>query len=511
MKKRNIFIAILAISACVFSVFAKEEFKFNKAKALSELTINSFVMEEGAAARVKTLYDESGNAVESNGLRFSAEISQEEYSALKEAGARFGVVIVAKDLLKIKDSTNLVEINEKTVFGETPNFYFSNETSGDGSKIALLHIKNPACSNVDEDSNIEICGSIVNILTDNFTRTFVGRAYVAIPKIDENGETTYSYHFAPYYNGEIANNSRCIYYVAQRAIETEAANASLLKQKYIDTFASTERFTNYVYRYYVNHHYIVHDENGNHKDIVIKTDSHYAQLNSTVEANPIEKPSGYPELEGLNFIYNVEESANTKTGLVYAGGMQVLNLYYEESATMSEDHKQQTLETIVEDFLDPAKASENFNLTMKEDGGVWEADVVKQNGVQIGISLTATSSPNKNNKVILSKEFFEELRAYGVQSITFDFHTGEGSGKEIRYNVYQEELINGQKTRLPVYDQDGNKITSDVYVHQITIYLEDVTRGGGVAIELHSSSSNNTGIYHFGNVSFGFDPKPTQN
>jgi hypothetical protein len=111
-------------------------------------------------------------------LRFSAEISETEYTALKEAGAKFGAVIVAKDLAKT------VEINEETVFGANPSFYFSNETQTSNGKISMLHIANAACENIDEDANVEIAGSITNIAVSNFTRSFIGRVYVAMPQTD---------------------------------------------------------------------------------------------------------------------------------------------------------------------------------------------------------------------------------------------------------------------------------------------------------------------------------------
>ena len=156
------------------------------AKAATPVSYDTFTMENGAAARIQSLTDEQGNVVESNGLRFSAEISTTEYDNLKAAGARFGMVIVAKDLLKGTD------INADTVFGANPAFYFTNEDGGDKTKIAMLNIANASCQNIDSDAQIEICGSMVNIQLNNFTRSFVGRAYVAIPQVNaETGETEY--------------------------------------------------------------------------------------------------------------------------------------------------------------------------------------------------------------------------------------------------------------------------------------------------------------------------------
>ncbi|MBE7101046.1 MAG: hypothetical protein E7364_05485 [Clostridiales bacterium] len=504
MNLKKLLKGIFAVLVCSLSIIALGKLNPQSVKAETALTFDSFSMENGAAVRIKTLTNDQGEAVESNGLRFSAEISASEYDALKNAGARFGVVIVAKDLLKS------VEINEETVFGANPSFYFSNETNGDGSKISMLHVSSAACENIDKDENIEICGSLVNILLNNFTRSFIGRVYVAIPQTNESGELTYSYHFAPYYEGNIANNTRCIYYVAQRAQEEESEHASFLQENYIVPFSQTDRFKNYQYRYYVNHHYIDHNGDGTHVVVHTERTEHYAPLNSQVTALPIEKPAGIPALEGLNFVFDIDESKPTESGRVYAAGMQTLDLYYENSKTISEEHKADTLAALVANFLNPDNASHNFGVKMTADGGVWEADkVIDENTKQqIGISLHATKDPNKNRTIILSKAFFEDLRAFGVTSMTFDFHTPAGDNNKIKYNVYQEELIDGELTRLPVYDQLGNKITNQVTEHKITVYLEDITRGGGVSIELDPSASDKDGNYHFGSINFGFEAKP---
>ena len=295
MKKKSFFATIVAMT-CLFLSLGKTNYITGSAQ--TSPTLNTLTMENGAAVRLKSLQGENGEVIESNGLRFSAEISADEFTALKEAGARFGAIIVAKDLLKT------TEINEQTVFGNSSAFYFTNEANGDTKKIAALHIAKAACENIDEDANVEICGSIVNLQTSNFTRSFVGRIYVAIPYVNaETGETEYTYHFAPYYQNDINNNSRCIFYVAQRAIEENKANAATLQEKYVTPFKATSRYTNYTYRYFVEHCYIVHDENGEHKIAHIETTSHYDTLDKQVTATPIIKPDNVPAIADLNFVY----------------------------------------------------------------------------------------------------------------------------------------------------------------------------------------------------------------
>lgn len=505
MKKN--FWATLLVAVSLFLSVGKIEFV--QAKAQTPVTLNTFEMEDGAAVRLKTLKGENGEDIESNGLRFSAEISADEFSALQQAGARFGAIIVAKDLLKTTD------INENTVFGNTPAFYFTNETGGDKAKIAALHITGAACQNIDEDANVEICGAIVNLKTNNFTRSFVGRVYVAIPSVNaETGAEEWTYHFAPYHKGNIENNTRCMFYVAQRAIEDKKSYAATLEEKYVTPFKATDRYTKYTYRYYVEHHYIVHDEEtGEHKTAHIETKEYYDTLDTQVTAQPIEKPTNVPAIENLKFVYDVDESAATKSGLVYAAGMQKLKLYYETAATIDETHKQHTLETLVADFLDVNKAKENFGLHINGNAGDWVADAVPDpadSNKQIGISLTATQNASKNRYLLLSKHFFDQLRAFGVESISFDFHTAEESGKAMRFYVYQEE---DESLDLPVYSADGKtqltkKSGVEISAERITVKIADITPGGGLLIEVHQSSSSNKGIYHFGHMTFTF---PTSN
>ena len=508
MKMKSLIIGVLTAICALLNVGTIT------AKAETSVAFDTFKMENGAAARIKSLIDEQGNEVESNGLRFSAEISSTQFAALKEAGARFGVVIVAKDLLK---ST---VIDENTVFGANPSFYFTNEDGGDKSKIAMLHLANPSCQNIDEDQNIEICGSIVNIQTDNFTRSFVGRAYVAIPQTNaETGETEYTYHFAPYYGGDINNNARCIYYVAQRAIEEEKAEATTLKEKYIKPFETTDRFTKYTYRYAVEHCYVVHDENGEHKIAHTEVEYCYGKLNSTVEAQPIIKPNNVPAIEDLNFVYDLDASLATNKGLVYAAGMQTLRLYYETAATITEEHKHDTLEALIADFLKVENAEKNFGLHLSNNPSDWVPEAVfdpnfvddpndpNDKAQQIGIALTTTQNASKNRFLLLSKEFFDKLRAFGVESVSFDFHTAENSGKQMKFYAYQEE---DTSLRLPVYDDETGELLGDGLhvIKRVKLYLDDITPGGGVLLEVHQSSSSNTGDYHFGHISFTF---PTTN
>ena len=501
MKKlHNMMIAALSLLATASVAVGVHNLTLANAATLPNT--ESFKMENGAAARIKTLTDAEGNEVESNGLRFSAEISETEYTALKEAGAKFGAVIVAKDLAKT------VEINEETVFGANPSFYFSNETQTPNGKISMLHIANAACENIDEDANVEIAGSITNIAVSNFTRSFIGRVYVAIPQTDENGEVTgYTYQFAPYYEGNVANNTRCIYYVAQRAVEEEKGNADVLQEKYIDVFAQTDRFTKYTYRYTVQHHYVQYEEDGTKTTLHTEAQSLYAQLNSTVSGYPIEKPM-VDALADKNFIFDLAISQETQTGLVYAAGMQTLHMYYVKSTDISEEDKDMTLDMLLEEFLedDPQKVINNFNVAVGE-GATWEATTIRENndpnGKPTGINLT-TKNPSGNGEITLSKDFFANLHAFGVETVSFSFYAEKNGSYISAYEMYKGDTD---------IDMPYTDTPTDTERYRVTVRLADLLGADGmvqygIRIEIAKKASSNIGDYVFENVTFGF---PTKN
>lgn len=490
MKKlHNIMIAALSLLATASVAFGVHNLTVASAATLPSM--ESFQMEDGAAARIKTLTDAEGNAVESNGLRFSAEITEKEYTALTEAGARFGMVIVAKDLAKT------VEINEETVFGANPSFYFSNETQTANGKISMLHIANAACSNIDEDANVEICGSIVNLAVSNFTRSFIGRAYVALPQTDESGAVTgYTYQFAPYYEGKVENNTRCMYFIAQRAVEEKVADASILQEKYLDEFAKTDRFTGYTYRYTVLHHYI--DGAG----AMLHTESQplYAELNSTVSGYPIEKPN-VEALKNLNFIFDVTTSKETQSGLVYAAGMQTLHMYYVKASEISDTDKAATLELLLQEFLSTAEEDVQKNFDVDTTGnGTWEAKPIPETGgTPTGINLV-TKNPSKDQAVTLSKVFFANLYAYGVETVSFSFYAKKNGQYVSAYNMYKGDTD---------IDMPFIESPTDTEEYRVTIKIADLMDENGIVqygvrLEIENKASSNVGDYIFENVTFGF-------
>ena len=130
------------------------------------------------------------------GLRFIATISEAEYNRLISAGytVSFGMLIAPEDTVIAAGA--LTKATDP-----------------------LLDI---SCDTLSLKSGYyEIRGAMVNMYEHNYSRNFVGRAYVDVT-IDGVTYTKY----ADYYDGDIANNTRSVYEVAAKALLDEDANLS---------------------------------------------------------------------------------------------------------------------------------------------------------------------------------------------------------------------------------------------------------------------------------------------
>ncbi|MBQ4099411.1 MAG: MucBP domain-containing protein, partial [Clostridia bacterium] len=248
-----------------------------------------FVMEEGAAVRVTDK--------DVNGLRFTAEMSQNTYNALQASDAKYGMVIVPRDYI-----TEGYELTANNLFGVNAKYSEDAQVGAEQSVRRMLHLKNLTPNNYDSDSNYEIRGAITDILTSNITREFVGVAYA---------EVDGTYMLASYYGDDQENNARSIYYVAQKAIDAND-NASALQEKYIDKFAEhvSEAGKTYNRTYTVNY---ITTVNGKSE---VETETVSAPLNSAINLTA-------KEISG----YKVS-SASVINSKVYANKELVFNFYY---------------------------------------------------------------------------------------------------------------------------------------------------------------------------------------
>ena len=262
----------------------------------------SFTMEKGASARI----DATGD-----GLLFAADwdIPAEHKAALETAGAVCGMIIAPLDHI-VEDG----EINEDSVFGTESPYYFAGDEEVAGKKY-IYNIDAHEMDS-DKDGKSEMTGALINVRTQNFVREYVGRAYVAIPTATEG---VYDYYFANYFGGDVANNTRSMYYVAQGLIEQNDTNKTALQTKYIDAYATTA--AGYEFTYTVNHHY----------NDTVTPEVCWGRLNETVNVADVLE-------ENASFGYDAaEQAAKGKTsGRVYAGGRLTLDVYYSQKIDTTE-------------------------------------------------------------------------------------------------------------------------------------------------------------------------------
>ena len=345
----------------------------------------------------------------------------------------------------------------------------------------------------------------------------------------------------------------------------EAAQNTItaLNTTYFDKFnvEGNTRYSDLDYMYKVQHHYIEHDSRlegtGEAQHVIVYTHEEifYAPLHSQQEIHPIQKPTtafggltvsywdtlddegkeskaneynisvAYLEkLVNHHYIFDVDHAELHRNGRVYAAGMQTFHLYYEASSTIDDDHANKTLAEILQHFLDIKNVEAHFGIKLQENGGNWKVEqlytnengepVVDEDGnhVHDGIHFVSTTG-NQDDTLYITEKFFDEIRAYGVETITFTFATKIGSNKQnnIAYNIYQQEdKDENVKKPLPVYYTDNQgKIQSIDAAHslievpRVTIYLKDITPGGGLLFDPAPKMSSNTAEFGFLNVEFG--------
>ncbi len=248
-----------------------------------------FVMEEGAAVRVTDK--------DVNGLRFTAEMSENTYNALQASEANYGMVIVPRDYI-----TAGYELTAANLFGANAKYSEDAQLGATQNIRRMLHLKDLKPENHDGDSNYEIRGAITDILTSNITREFVGVAYAEVDGV---------YMVASYYGDDQENNARSIYYVAQKAIDADD-NASAVQEKYIEKFAEHVSAAGKTYNRTYTVNYIT-TVNGKSE---VETETVSAPLNSAINLTA-------KEISG----YKVS-SASAINSKVYANKELVFNFYY---------------------------------------------------------------------------------------------------------------------------------------------------------------------------------------
>ncbi len=298
---------VLTIISCLcFSLAISLNVFGASASTVGGVEVGSFTMENGAWIRV----DENSG----NGIKFNAFLDTETYDTLEgleNATVNYGMVIVPNDMLPEDGITTAMLL-------DTANNHFTNEECNCGKTHYAIVEYETLTDNPDADNKI-LRGSIVNIKTGN-----VVRPYTAVGYIKYVGDTT-EYALAEYANGDIANSTRSMAYVAQKAIDAGQDADGNIEATYVTPYTTGDYANKFPYT--VNHYL-------NGKDQAPVTEKLYGTLGETVNAkhilnSTVEKAKELYKAYGLYGFTNDSVSSS----VLYADGKTVLNVYYEEMDT----------------------------------------------------------------------------------------------------------------------------------------------------------------------------------
>lgn len=312
-KRKTMIGAVAAIAAISCGAAFSMTVSASAASAENEYFASAkFVMREGASVRYYTGSSESETKKDC-GLRFSATLDKETYLALESletadsegsesagnTSVSYGMLIAPYSAVQEHDLT------AATVFGfggESGKVYTWEEENAEG-KIPVLNITyNDLLPMKDSEEFYEINGSIVDLKERNYTREFVGRAYI---KYEKDGVAEYT--FADYAGGNVTNNARSATYVAQKAQESDKESTAAkewVKTAYIEGLAEEYKATTYTVNTYVN------------GDLEQSEDKSAKIGGTTPEASVY---------QGFTFD---EANSSKRQSVVYANGKTVLNMYY---------------------------------------------------------------------------------------------------------------------------------------------------------------------------------------
>ena len=309
-KRKTMICAVAAIAAISCGAAFSMTVSASAASAENEYFASAkFVMREGASVRYYTGSSESETKKDC-GLRFSATLDKETYLALEsletaesegagDTSVSYGMLIAPYSAVQEHDLT------AATVFGfgdESGKVYTWEEENAEG-KIPVLNITyNDLLPMKDSEEFYEINGSIVDLKERNYTREFVGRAYI---RYEKDGVAEYT--FADYAGGNVTNNARSATYVAQKAQESDKESTAAkewVKTAYIEGLAEEYKATTYTVNTYVN------------GDLEQSEDKSAKIGGTTPEASVY---------QGFTFD---EANSSKRQSVVYANGKTVLNMYY---------------------------------------------------------------------------------------------------------------------------------------------------------------------------------------
>lgn len=421
-KRKTMICAVAAIAAISCGAAFSMTVSASAASAENEYFASAkFVMREGASVRYYTGSSESETKKDC-GLRFSATLDKETYLALEsletadsegagDTSVSYGMLIAPYSAVQEHDLT------AATVFGfgdESGKVYTWEEENAEG-KIPVLNITyNDLLPMKDSEEFYEINGSIVDLKERNYTREFVGRAYI---RYEKDGVAEYT--FADYAGGNVTNNARSATYVAQKAQESDKESTAAkewVKTAYIEGLAEEYKATTYTVNTYVN------------GDLEQSEDKSAKIGGTTPEAS---------EYQGFTFD---EANSSKRQSVVYANGKTVLNMYY-----TADDASESNRTQIADGGFEKGGLGENW--TMQGDiGGVssethyFKNDELSAKGFPFGLDGTymfsafATSSGDEKVGWLKSSVFTVSANGW----LTFKMGGG-GDNRLLYIDVIESE------------------------------------------------------------------------
>lgn len=256
-----------------------------------------------------------------SGLKYALTLSEDQYNGLKQSVANgvyesveFGVFILPKaynDVYAVRDYAFASDANENSpkynwaIKNDEGEWVYTPETG----KARIFNLTGDAMVYDEQLGVMAFYGVITNVLPENMGKEMLAVGYLAYTV---NGETNYLFTAQ---KDEI-NNVRTMAYVAQKAIDAGATNATWLTSTYIQPVVDAGTTYTYSVEYYFG------DQTGEYVLDESKTVNSYAVLGTTVTATTNEV-AGYT--------LNTEKSVTSGTVVALNGGL-TLKCYYDQKA-----------------------------------------------------------------------------------------------------------------------------------------------------------------------------------
>lgn len=215
-RKSNLLIVLCVLMSALMLLGVLMLQPLGSVQAASSVT--TLQMVPGASIRQGSAEEVTEGITNTNGIRFSAEISVTEYETLLRENDK----VSAGTFIAPYDYAKYAEINKENCFtGATQVYKWEGKTlTPDVSDevLTILHVPGRFTKQVSKVNKNEevyrVNGSVVSILSENLDRNYIGISYIKV----EKGETV-DYFFADV----VASNSRSPISVAQKILLSDEA------------------------------------------------------------------------------------------------------------------------------------------------------------------------------------------------------------------------------------------------------------------------------------------------